>query len=270
MVRMDHLSASQINLYLLCGLKYKYQYIDKLPKPFKPSALAFGSVMHSALSWIHDKRIKGEEVSLDMVYRIFESDWYVQKLDTEIRYKDYEQELILELLGKEMLDMYLQLPQKELKGSEVHFSVPLTDPLSKEKLPVNLEGFFDLIEADDTITEFKNTAVTMNQEDMNSHIQLTTYGYAFKALFQKPAKGFKVVNFVKKKKPKIEIFETQRNELHYQGFFFLAKSVLKGIETKIFTPRTGYWCKECEYASQCPLWLHLKEEKAVLALTETT
>jgi hypothetical protein len=265
MVKMDHLSSSQINLYLLCGLKYKFQYIENLPRPFKSSALAFGSVIHSALSWIHDNRMQGEEVSLDMLYRIFDSDWYVQKLDTEIRYKDSEQELILELLGKEMLDLYLQLPQKKLKGSEIHFSVPLIDPVSKEKLPVNLEGFFDLIEADDIIAEFKTSAQTMNQEDVDSHIQLTAYGYAFKALFNKPAKGFKIVNFVKRKKPKIETFETQRNELHYQGFFFLAKSVLRGIQNKIFIPHMGYWCKECEYVFHCPLWMHLREHKRAQA-----
>ncbi len=253
---MDHLSSSQINLYLMCSLKYKYQYIDNIPKSFKSSALAFGSVFHSALSWIHEQRIKKQEVSLDMLYKIFDSDWYCQKLDGEIRFKDNEQELNLLLLGKELLHMYLQEPQKELKGSEVHFTVPLIDPVSKEKLGINLEGFFDLIEADDTITDFKTTTQTISQEDVDIHMQLTAYGYAFNLLFHKPAKGFKIVNFVKKKKPTIETLETQRNKKHYEGFFYLVKSILKGIQSGSFIPRSGFWCKECEYASLCPLWKH--------------
>ena len=56
---MDHLSSSQINLYLLCSLKYKFIYLDKLPKPFKSSGLMFGSAMHSALSWVHKEKING-------------------------------------------------------------------------------------------------------------------------------------------------------------------------------------------------------------------
>ena len=262
---MDHLSASQINLYLLCGLKYKFQYIDNLPKPFKSSALAFGSVFHSTLSWIHNQRMSGRDVTRETLYRIFDADWYCQKADTDIRYKEGEKELTLSLLGKEMLELYLLEPQKELKGSEVHFSVPLMHPVTKEKLGIDLEGFFDLIEADDTITEFNTTAQTMNQGDVDSHIQLSAYGYAFEKLFQKPAKGFKIVNFVKKKKPKIEVFETERTAVRYEEFFFLAKEVFKGILSKTFIPHTGYWCGDCEYGAICPLWKHLKrpEKKAV-------
>jgi len=263
MVKMDHLSSSQINVYLLCSLKYKFQYIDNLPRPFKSSALAFGSVVHSALSWIHDQRMDGKEITLDMLYRIFDSDWYVQKLESEIRYKDSEQELILELLGKELLDMYVQMPAKKLRGSEVHFSVPLIDPISKEQLPVNLEGFFDLLEADDTIAEFKTSAQTMNQEDVDNHTQLTAYGYAFKWLFHKPAKGFKIINFIKRRKPKIEVFETQRFEPQYQGFYFLAKSVFHGIQSEVFIPHYGYWCRDCEFADHCPLQMHIQHHRKV-------
>ena len=54
---MDHLSASQMNLYFQCSLKYKFQYLDKLPKPFKASGLVFGSAIHLAISWVHKNQI---------------------------------------------------------------------------------------------------------------------------------------------------------------------------------------------------------------------
>jgi putative RecB family exonuclease len=266
---MDHLSSSQINVYLLCGLKYRFQYIDKLPRPFKSSALAFGSAFHSTLSWIHDKKIGGQNISIETMYHIFDSDWYVQNLETEIKYKDNEQELSLQLLGKEMLTMYLKQPLKELKGSEVHFLVPLVNPSTKEELEIHLEGYFDLIEADDTVVEFKTTATSMNQEDTDSHIQLSAYGYAFRFLFQKPARVLRIVNFVKKKKPAIITLETQRNEKHYEAFFYLAKEVYKGIRSEIFIPHTGYWCKDCEYANLCPLMKHKIEQAEEIAYAET-
>jgi len=251
---MDHLSSSQINLYLLCGLKYRYQYVEKLPKPFRPSALAFGSVLHSTLSWIHKQEMNGRKVSPDMVLRIFDADWYSQKTDMEIRYKENERELGLTILGKEMLQLFLEEPRKPVKGTEVSFTVPLVNPRTKENLGINLEGFFDLIEADDTIVEYKTSATTINQSDVDNHLQLTAYGYAFEVLFGKPAKGFRIVNFVKNKKPKIVTTETERNNANYESFFFLVKEVLKAMKVGTFHPRPGYWCKDCEYRDVCPLW----------------
>ena len=98
---IDHLSASQITLYSQCSLKYKFQYIDQLPKPFKSSGLAFGSVMHSAIEWFHKERIKKREIPLDRLLKVFETDWFSQKVDTSIRYKDGEDEMRLLLTGKE-------------------------------------------------------------------------------------------------------------------------------------------------------------------------
>jgi putative RecB family exonuclease len=266
---MDHISSSQINLYLLCGLKYKFQYIDQLPKPFKSSALAFGSAFHSALSWFHNQLIHNGSVTPEMLYKIFDVDWYVQKVETEIKYKTGEKELALTLLGKELLTLYFNEPHKKLKGSEFHFVVPLIHPVTRENLGINLEGFFDLIEADDTIVEFKTTAQTMSQDDVDNHIQLTAYGYAYGMLMHKPAKGFKIVNFVKKKKPTMEIIETQRNGNYYDGFFFLVKETLKGIQSGTFIPHLGYWCKDCEYMSHCPMWKHHVEVKQIELKSET-
>ena len=38
----DHLSVSQINVYLACPLKYRFQYVDEIPRAFTSSALVFG------------------------------------------------------------------------------------------------------------------------------------------------------------------------------------------------------------------------------------
>ncbi|HUI28974.1 MAG TPA: PD-(D/E)XK nuclease family protein [Candidatus Acidoferrales bacterium] len=261
---MDHLSSSQINLFLLCGLKYRYQYVEKRFKPFRPSALAFGGALHSTISWIHKQEMEGKKASPDMVLRIFDADWYSQKTDMEIRYKDNERELGLIILAKQMLQLFLEEPRKKVKGTEVPFTVPLVNPRTKENLGITLEGFFDIIEADDTIVEYKTSATTISQSDVDKHLQLTAYGYAFQQLFHKPAKGFRIVNFVKNKKPKIVSTETERSSANYEAFFFLVKEVLKAIKVGTFHPRPGYWCKDCEYGDVCPLTrgTRVKAEKA--------
>ena len=198
--------------------------------------------------------MKGNTVSSARLLKIFDSDWYSQKVDTDIHYKDEEDEMRLVVLGKEMLGLYVREARPSAKGAEVPFTVPLVHPATGEALGVNLEGFFDLVETDDTIVEFKTSAQAMNPSDIHAHLQLTAYGYAFELLQGRPPRGFKVVNFIKNKRPRIEVTETSRGKVHYEAFFFIAEQVLRGILKGVFPPRQGFWCKECEYRSICPLW----------------
>lgn len=250
----DHLSNSQISLYLQCSLKYKFQYIDELPKPFKPSGLAFGSVIHSAISWFHKERMAGRPPTLKRLLQVLEADWFCQTVEKEIRYRDGEDEMKLVLLAREMLVQYFHLSHNGVKGSEIPFTVPLVNPSNGEEIGINLEGFIDLIEADDTIVEFKTSAQTMDPRDVEDHLQLTAYSYAFELLHQRPPKLIKLVNFVKSKKPKIMVYETSRQKEDYQRFYYLAKQVLKGIKSGIFFPRPSFWCRGCEYEEPCRAW----------------
>lgn len=251
---MDHLSSSQINLYLLCGLKYRYQYLDKLPKPFRSSALAFGSAFHSSLSWLHKQRMSGINTRLPQLLQIFDADWYSQKAEADIRYKEGEQEMALVGLGKELLTLYFREPHPKVNGTEVPFTIPLADPTTGETLDIDFTGFIDLVEDDGVIVEFKTSAQALGVSDIESRIQLTAYSYVYEFLHRKRPKGLKVVNFIKTKKPRMATLMTTRGKKDYVGFFLLAQEVLKGIRADIFFPHPGYWCKDCEYANVCPLW----------------
>lgn len=251
---MDHLSCSQINLYLQCSLKYKFQYIDELPKPFKPSGLAFGSTIHSALDWLHKQRMKGNNVSIDKLYRIFGADWYAQKIGTDIHYKNGETENDLLIMAKEMLSLYFVRPHRETLGAKVPFGLPLVNMSTGEMLDANLEGFIDLIEKDNTVTEFKTSNQAMNQDEIDGHLQLTAYSYAYEMLYRRPPRLLRLVDFVKTKRPTIITLQTEAKKLDYQRFFYLASQILKGIRSGIFFPRTSFMCKDCEYAAPCKVW----------------
>jgi hypothetical protein len=251
---MSHLSNSQINLYSQCSLKYKFQYVDGIPKSFKPSGLALGSAVHSALSWLNKERMNGNSITLERFYRIFDADWYSLKAENEIRYKAGEGEMKLTVLAKELLGLYFEEPYKAVKGTEIPFVVPIINPQTGQRLPIELEGIIDLIEEDDTITEFKTSAQMMDQKEVEGHLQLTVYSYAYEMLAHRPPKLLRVVDFVKTKKPKMITLETKRCKADYQRFYFLAGQVLKGVQNRVFFPRTGFWCKDCEYGEYCRDW----------------
>ncbi len=249
---MDHLSASQMNLYFQCSLKYKFQYLDKLPKPFKASGLLFGSAIHSAISWFHKNQLAGRSVPLEKLYSIFTADWYGQKVESVIRYKENETETALLLLGREMLNLYYHQPRKQVKGTEIPFTVPLVRPGHGEHLGINLEGFIDLLEENDSIVEFKTSVRTMDLKDVN--LQLTAYSYAYEMLYGKRPRNLGVVNFLKLKKPKMLWLEVKNGSVDHQRFFFLAKEALKGIRSGVFFPRHSWWCDGCEYTEPCRGW----------------
>ena len=104
-MEMDHLSKSQISLYMECSLKYRFQYVDELPRPFKSSGLAFGSCIHSTIEWLHKQKMRGNSISLERLYKILKADWPSLKADTTIFYKDGETEDLLLLKAKEILNI---------------------------------------------------------------------------------------------------------------------------------------------------------------------
>jgi putative RecB family exonuclease len=265
---MDHLSSSQMNLYLLCGLKYKYHYIDELPKPFKSSALVFGSALHSTLAWMHEQKLKGRKVTIKQLYDIFDSDWYAQTVEKEIRFKDGEQEMGLIATAKEFLGMYLEENNVKVKAFELPFRVPLIHPITRKNYGVHLEGFIDLVEIGDTIVEFKTSAQRMNENDVHNNLQLTAYTYAYQMVYQKLPRRLKLINFIKGRKPRISEIETSRDESSFNGFFYLVNSILKAIKSNIFVPRRGYWCKDCEYAHICPLQKEMQNAKPQVAASQ--
>lgn len=78
---MEIISLSKVQAYLLCPLKYRFQYPDKIPRPFRVSALAFGTSVHAAIEWFHRERIAGRTPDAAAVESIFSADWFAQNLE---------------------------------------------------------------------------------------------------------------------------------------------------------------------------------------------
>ncbi|MCI0530063.1 MAG: PD-(D/E)XK nuclease family protein, partial [Nitrospira sp.] len=169
---MDVISVSQINLYRSCSLKYKFTYIERLPKPFKSSSLALGATVHSAIEWLHTERMSGRDVTLEELYKVFSTDWYSQKVGHEIRYKEEETEKDLTEKGKALQALYFHKGPKEVLVVEHRFKVPLVDLTTGTVLDVPLVGYMDLVESDDTIDEVKTTASALDIENLDTQFQL--------------------------------------------------------------------------------------------------
>lgn len=158
------------------------------------------------------------------------------------------------LAAKEILSLYYNSPLDGVVDAEFPFRIPLINPRTHETLGVVLEGFIDLIEEGDVLTEFKTSGKSVDPQSADDLLQLTIYSYAYRTLFKKEPRLLRLINFVKTKAPKMAILETGREEKDYQRLFYLAKEVLKGIRSGVFFPRQSFMCKDCEYEAFCEKW----------------
>jgi hypothetical protein len=102
--------------------------------------------------------------------------------------------------------------------------------------------------------EFKISAQAVNSRDIENHLRLTAYSYAYQMLYQRLPRLLKLIDFVKMKRSKIVRLETDRKKLDYQRFFYLASQILNSIRSQIFFLRKGFMYKDCEYTGPCGIW----------------
>lgn len=254
----EALSASSIQLYLTCSLKYRFQYLDRLPRLSTSANQAFGTTVHAALNWLHKERKRGRTPPLAEVLQVFEADWYAQTQvegGQEIRCEDRTDLELLGRQGKELLTQYYYLPAGQVRDSELRFRLPLVNPATGEVLDVPIHGVIDLVEADDAIVEFKAPQKAAPLTDLPDNIQVTTYAYAYAKLFGKPPREIRKVSLVRTKNPKIDTQITGRDERDFERLFHLGREVVKGVRTGVFIPNRGCWlCKDCEYQEDCLEW----------------
>lgn len=249
----DHVSVSQINLYLMCPLKYRFVYVDMLPRPFKPIELALGTAFHAAVEWWHKHRKNGSSPDAEDVARILAADLRAQA-EEKLQFKNGESLDDVIQVGGKLASAYVKgYRGKPVHDTEVPFRVPLVDLETGEDLGLPLDGYFDLLESNDTVVETKTAARAYDTMAILNHLQLTAYGYAYRILYDRePNLRLDVVT--KTKTPRLQSVEVLRDKSDMVRFFHIAKSVSGAICDGHFHPNHGWQCANCEFAEPCQKW----------------
>jgi len=246
-------SVSQIQAYLGCPLKYRFQYIDQIPRPWRPAALIFGSSVHAAVEWFHKERLAGAKPSIEDVLKIFDADWFAQTLEPVV-FTGTETKEDLQEKGQAMLRLYVEEEHPaEPVAVEKWFELDLADPETGEDLSVRLRGIIDLIEVDDTVVELKTAARALPSGDIERHLQLSTYALVYLLLHQVVPK-LRIDMLLKTKAPRLERFETTRNRADLAWTARLIERTARAIEAGHFYPNPSWRCTECEYFAHCQRW----------------
>ena len=245
---IERLSSSQITTYLMCPRKYRYRYIDKLEPESRSANMAFGSAVHAAIAWWWQKRIDGRSPTDEDALRVFRADWLSQVETGDLDYgKKEPQEFTA--MGESLLQLFMDRFRDELPASvEGFFEVELVDPRSGEVLPVPLIGYTDFV-APGLLGEIKTTARRVDPKKQWS-LQLGAYAYAMKAASGELPR-IQVVELIKTKVPKLEVFDLEMTEADVSWFLEVAAEVFGSIERGAFFPSPGWACGGCEFKGAC-------------------
>jgi putative RecB family exonuclease len=253
-MRPEYLSASRITQYLMCPLKYRLIYVDKVDPDFLPSNLVLGSCIHSAIEGFYHNWQEGLRLTPETVIELFEA-YFDAGTDGKTLEPGCDREVVKNI-GKSLLTVFARDVQPaEVVGIEEKFRIPLVDKDTGEII-IDLVGVFDLIELDSegtpVVVDHKTAAKRYSDTDLESNLQLTAYGLASRDLHKIDGPVLlRIDAMIKNKVPVFDQRFTVRNTDHDQRFVKLAADVLDAMELGAFFPNTGWQCGSCQVKSHC-------------------
>lgn len=247
------LSISQVTAYLGCPLKYRFQYVDKLPRPWRVAAMAFGTSVHAAIEWFHRERMDGRSPEVMKALEVFEADWFAQNVEPLV-FSPREDAEALRGLGVALLTKYLiAMADTKAKAVESPFELDLFDPETGEDLGVHFRGYIDLVEEGDTLVDVKTAGRSLENGGLERHLQLSAYALVFYLLHAVIPK-LRLDVLLKLRSPRIEQLHTDRSLPDLAWTARLIANTARAIEQGHFFPNPSWRCTECEYFANCQAW----------------
>ncbi len=230
------LSASAIDAYARCPLKYSLQKIWRLPE--EPSAaLQYGAAMHSALRDFYDAAMRGVHRTADETVEIFKREFEAAKIEEELQRALYERQGAEQL--REFIAARAAEPPIQVLNTEKPFRFMIED--------VSIVGRIDRIDREPdgsvVVLDYK-TGNPRSSMDARMSVQLGLYGLAA------TLEGLAVAKMVFYNLEDNSTAETDViNESHLRETVLAAA---EGIRAGRFDPLPAFHCKMCGYRSLCP------------------
>jgi putative RecB family exonuclease len=244
-------SASRLNTWLQCRLKFYFRYVQQISKP-KTASLHVGSVVHLILQAWNMARWRKQGFNLDTFKKLFEDGWKDQT--TKINWDGEEDDQ--RKTAWSVLEMYFA--ETPIKANEMPEAVetPVECDLSKHSLPT-LIGVLDLVRAGGRIVDFKSTGKTPDPEDAahQNEVQMSCYSVLYREATGHCESGRELHHLVKTKTPKLVITELgPMTEVQQVRLFRMMESYVEGLAREDFVLSPGFHCAGCEFFSNCKSW----------------
>ena len=237
-----HISQSQVNKYLKCGLQYKYHYIDKKKKPSNGYMLRGSAIDNSANVHFQNKIEGGKGVSSS------------QFVDYAVNYHDENSE-----------DIEFDIPKDKSKNAVAELSAVYYEGFgTKEPSSVQLKleqkydddldfiGYADMWFPDKSLV--LDNKVWMRDKranpDLTKDIQMVKYAEILGA----KQVGLSVVTYVNRV-PKVKLIIQDITQKLIEVVKRRIDKAVEGIRKEVYTPpdHSVWWCSEkwCQHWDEC-------------------
>ena len=237
--RLLELSASSLQDYENCPLKYKLRYDWRLPEEAS-AAMQFGNAVHAALKAYFDGVRAGRPLDEDTVIACFLDEFSKAKIDDEVQRDLYTEQ------GREQLSAFLRSPlarpANKVLETERRFNVEIGG--------AKVKGRFDRIDllanGDVAIIDFK-TGRAKTQEIADESLQLSVYALAAPKELGRPVSSLVFINLENG-----AAVATQRTPKDLAKAEEEVRTIAANIAAGEFDPRPGSACAWCSYQMICP------------------
>ncbi len=238
-----YLSATAIETYKSCPLKYRLSFQDNVPESASKPQMAFGSIIHKVLQRFHEPEKKLTE---ERILRLLDEEWKPEEFDYSAREEKFLEQG--QLILKEYAKRTNENPPVVL-SREQPFEFSLDDN-------VFIRGKIDRIDetgSGSSVIDYK-TSKTPSKAEKN--IQLAVYCLYLGQAVDEKIKGIPAsasLYFLREKEEPMRSHSFSENELNDTKEIIL--DIARKIRTNLFEPKKGYHCNWCDYKHLlCPEW----------------
>ena len=243
-------SASRLNTFTQCRLKFFFRYVEELEKPKTP-ALHVGSVIHSALKTWNKARWRKEPLTLIQLHQEFAKAWVDQEEDP-VEWEDDETDHMA--TAWRLLETYIRESPVVVNDRPEAVEVPVEADLGRD-LP-KLVGILDLVQSG-VIVDFKTTSTTPNPATIAHvhEIQTTCYSLLYREATGRTERGIELHSLVKLKAPKVVVASLPpATDAQKERLLRVIESYMHGLDMRDWVPSPGIACLSCEFFNECRLW----------------
>jgi RecB family exonuclease len=247
----EPVSASRVNLFHSCRLKFYFRYVLKLKKPTS-AALYVGKTVHAMLQEWSKQRWMGKPAKSENLRAHFDDYWELSLRDDPVFFEEGEREAE-KLKAWQLVEMYLKETPIPLDEKPMGVEVSVETDLSEHGLP-NLRGVIDLVRSNGEIVDFKTSATTPNEDQVlhRNELQLTAYGLLYRESTGEREKGFELHHLVKTKTPKLVVTRHAPITQNQQDKLFRSiESFVAGVQREDWVASPGLQCASCEFFTEC-------------------
>ncbi|HRN70090.1 MAG TPA: ATP-dependent DNA helicase [Candidatus Woesebacteria bacterium] len=244
-LNVSQFSFSQLETYETCPMKYKFQYILKIPTA-PGSAASFGSTIHNVLQQFYKGYLEDKSFGLSHMHNLVETLWDPAGYSSQIQAKQYKQE------AKDMLEQYYKTfhkPEVDILGLEQFFKIKIDEEVY---LTGKIDRVDNLANGKIEIIDYK-TGKMPDEKELKKSLQLSIYAMAAtdKGLYKKEIDKVDLTFYYLQGTQKVTMNRTLDD-------VSAVKTKIEEITNKIksgeFPAKVGPWCDYCDFKPICPAW----------------